>query len=148
MVIASSMTLIAGFMKNEIAFYIFRAMSGIGGALLASSNIGESSFSLASLQMFDGVCARYPCGEYCSGQTAVSVNRDLYRWVPTRRDYRIHSSSAFGRGYKVRFDNSFSFTVSDLLPSPQLAVSFLPCSGLGFAFPHWRLLPRQAQKRK
>jgi MFS family permease len=45
MIIASSMTLIAGFMKNEIAFYIFRAMSGIGGALLASSNIGESSFA-------------------------------------------------------------------------------------------------------
>ena len=29
-------------MDNEIAFYVFRALSGIGGALVASSNIGES----------------------------------------------------------------------------------------------------------
>jgi MFS family permease len=45
MVVAAVTTLITGFMKNEIAFYIFRAMSGIGGALVASSNIGEFALS-------------------------------------------------------------------------------------------------------
>lgn len=41
MIVAAAMTLVAGFMENEIAFYVFRALSGIGGALVASSNIGE-----------------------------------------------------------------------------------------------------------
>jgi MFS family permease len=45
MIVAAVTTLITGFMKNEIAFYIFRAMSGIGGALVASSNIGEFALS-------------------------------------------------------------------------------------------------------
>lgn len=42
--IAAVTTLIAGFMKNQIAFCIFRALTGIGGALVASSNIGQTGF--------------------------------------------------------------------------------------------------------
>jgi MFS family permease len=36
-------TMIAGFMRNEIAFYIFRATAGLAGALVTASNFGMYS---------------------------------------------------------------------------------------------------------
>jgi hypothetical protein len=32
--------LITGFMKHESAFYVFRAVTGLGGALVTASNFG------------------------------------------------------------------------------------------------------------
>lgn len=32
--------LIAGFMKHESAFYVFRALTGLGGALVTASSFG------------------------------------------------------------------------------------------------------------
>jgi MFS family permease len=45
-VMVAAWTFIAGFMKNEIAFYVCRAVSGLASALVASSNIGESPYTV------------------------------------------------------------------------------------------------------
>lgn len=40
--------LLTGFMRHESAFYVFRAVTGLGGALVTASNFGMLQNSQAS----------------------------------------------------------------------------------------------------